>query len=119
MALRGAVRVTMIHYHPRGLDLRALAALCNDRATDDRRTFDLDRPLRLVSDADCYYWRLWGTSRTGVVCTQWPAPPDDGREDYRADLDRCRGIEGTSDPEVALDRLLELERRRAAAKENP
>jgi hypothetical protein len=110
----------MIHYHPRGLDLRALAALCNERRDgDDRFAFDLDRPLQL-EDSTGFYWRLWGTSRTGFdLCTQWPAPPDDGREDYRADLDRCRGIEGTNDPEVALDRLLELERRRAAAKENP
>lgn len=120
MALRGAVRVTMIHYHPRGLDLLALASLCNDRATDDRFAFNLDRPLRLVLDAE-NYWYLWGTSTAGAVLNHaWVAVQLEGQPaHYREDLERCHGIEATLDPEVALDRLLELERRLAAAKENP
>jgi hypothetical protein len=42
-----------------------------------------------------------------------------GRADYVEDLIRCNGIEWTEDPETALDRLLEVEHRRAAAKETP
>ena len=36
--------IASIHYHSRGHDLLALAALCNDHATDDRFVYDLTGP---------------------------------------------------------------------------
>jgi len=48
---RREARVTMIHYHPRGLDLRALAALCNTRTDDAGVALDrlLERERRRVA----------------------------------------------------------------------
>jgi hypothetical protein len=108
-----------IHYHPRGSELVALAALCNAREADDSYCYNLARPLRLVLDAE-NYWYLWGTSITGgVLNNMWVAVQLEGQPaHYREDLERNLGIEATLDPEVALDRLLEVERSRCAAKEN-
>jgi hypothetical protein len=112
--------VTMIHYHPRGADLLALASLCNERKDDDRCVFDLTRPLCLAYEGG-HYWYLRGTSTAGTVLNySWVAVQLEGQPaHYREDLERCHGIEATLDPEVALDRLLAVERRRATAKENP
>lgn len=107
--------IASIHYHPRWSELVALAALCNERATDDRYTFDLTRPLRLAYEGG-HYWHLWGTSvMGGVLNHMWVAVQLEGQpERYREDLERNHGIEATLDPEVALDRLLEVERKRVA-----
>jgi hypothetical protein len=109
-----------IHYHPRGSELVALAALCNAREANDLYCYNLARPLRLSFDGE-HYWHLCGTSITGgVLNTSWVAVQLEGQPaHYREDLERNHGIEATLDPEVALDRLLALERRRLAAKENP
>jgi hypothetical protein len=105
-----------IHYHPRGSELVALAALCNAREANDLYCYNLARPLRLSFDGE-HYWHLCGTSITGgVLNTSWVAVQLEGQPaHYREDLERNHGIEATLDAEVALDRLLEVERRRAGA----
>ncbi len=110
--------IASIHYHSRGADLLALAALCNERATDDRCIYDLTHPLRLAYEGGDY-WYLWGRTPTGgVVNHAWVAVQLEGQPArYREELERCHGIEATLDAEVALDRLLAVERRRAAEKE--
>ena len=110
--------IASIHYHSRGADLLALAALCNDHATDDRFVYDLTRPLQLAYEGG-HYWYLWGRTPTGgVVNHAWVAVQLEGQPArYREELEQCHGIEATLDPEVALDRLLAVERRRAAEQE--
>ena len=105
---------TSIDYHPRADDLLELARLCNERATEDRYTLDLTRPLRLALDGE-HYWYLWGrTPAGGVLNHMWVSVQLEGQpERYRKDLERCYGIEATLDAEVALDRLLAVERKRA------
>lgn len=112
--------IASIQHHPRGNDLLTLAALCNERATDDRCVYDLTRPLRLAYEGGDY-WYLWGTATTGTVLQySWVAVQLEGQpERYREELERCYGIEATISAEVALDRLLAVERRRAAEKEEP
>jgi hypothetical protein len=108
---------SLIYYHPRGDDLLALARLANGNTTEDRYTFDLTQPIRLVYTGDAY-WSVRGVNVLGdVVRHSWVQGRTEGREDYRADLERCHGIEWTDDANTALDRLLTVERRRAAAKE--
>jgi hypothetical protein len=106
--------IASIHYHSRGHDLLTLAALCNKRATDDRCIYDLTCPLRLAYEGGDY-WYLWGTSTAGTVLQySWVAVQLEGQpERYREELERCYGIEATISAEVALDRLLAVERRRA------
>jgi hypothetical protein len=107
--------IASIQHHPRGHDLLTLAALCNERATDNRCVYDLTRPLRLAYEGGDY-WYLWGTATTGTVLQySWVAVQLEGQpERYREELERCYGIEATLNAEVALDRLLAVERRRAA-----
>ncbi len=110
--------IASIHYHSRGHDLLTLAALCNERRDDDRCIYDLTRPLRLAYEGG-HYWYLWGTSTLGTTLQySWVAVQLEGQpERYREELERCHGIEATISAEVALDRLLAVERRRAAEKE--
>jgi len=110
--------IASIHYHARGHDLLTLAALGNERATDDRYIIDLTRPLQLAYEGG-HYWYLNGTSVAGTAVQHaWVAVQLEGQpERYREELERCHGIEATLDAEVALDRLLAVERRRAAEKE--
>ena len=108
-----------LDYHLSSDVLRPLAALTNARATEDRYTFDLTRPLRLIYDGGAY-WSLWGVAITGdVMRHQWTQGRTDGREDLAADLERCLRIEWTTDPHIALDRLLTVEQRRAARETTP
>jgi hypothetical protein len=111
--------ITSIHYHSRGADLLALAALVNDRMDEDRYIFDLNAPFRLAYEGGDY-WYLWGTSVLGeVLHHSWVQGRTDARPSFRAVLDRYNGIEWTDDASTALDQLLALERRLAAAKEKP
>jgi hypothetical protein len=111
--------IASIHYHARGHDLLTLAALCNERMADDRYAFNLTRPLQLAYEGGDY-WYLRGTSVLGeVLHHSWVQGRTDARPSFPADLDRYDGIEWTDDANTALDRLLELERRHAAAKEKP
>ena len=103
-----------IHYHSRGHDLLTLATLCNERAGRARYTFDITRPLRLVLKGEPY-WYLWGTSVVGEpLHYSWLSIHDDGRRpEFQQELERCHAIRSTVHPEVALDRLIALERHRA------
>jgi hypothetical protein len=95
-------------------DMIDLARLCNERVPDDRVTYDLTHPLQLTYKDDDY-WYLRGTSVRGdVLMHRWRQVRADA---FLTDLDRYNGIEWTDDPNVALGRLLELERLRVAAKE--
>ena len=109
-----------LDYHLSDDVLHELARLSNgNRPHDDRFIFDLARPLRLVYDGGAY-WGLWGVSLVGEALHHvWVQGDTRGRPRLVAELERCHGIEWTEDPLVALERLLELERRRAAAKETP
>jgi len=107
--------IVSVHSQSRPHGLVTLAALCNERTTDGRFLFDLTRPLQLAYEGGDY-WYLRGTSVTGGVLMQrWRQVRDDA---LPTDLDRYNGIEWTDDANTALDRLLELERRRAAAEES-
>ena len=112
--------IVSVHSQSRQHGLVTLAAPSNEnRPRDDRFLFDLTRPLQLAYEGGDY-WYLWGTSVLGeVLHHSWVQGRTDARPSFRADLDRYNGIEWTDDANTALDRLLELERRRAAAKENP
>ena len=103
-----------IDYHPRADDLLELASLCNARHTRPDSQFDVTRPLRLTC-VDGHYWMLAGTSFTKFhVNHQWVSVRLEGQpERYRKELERCYGIEATASAEVALDRLLAVERKRA------
>ena len=94
-------------------DLLALARFCNARM-DEPYEFNLNYPLRLTYDGG-HYWELSGTAvNGGHVRYMWVTVRLEGQpERYREDLERCHGIEWTSDPVVALERLLALERKRA------
>ncbi len=107
-----------IHYHPRGADLGTLADLHNARQTRPEYKFDTTQPLRLACE-DGHYWMLSGTSLTKFrINAQWVSVHLAGQpERYRKELERCHGIEATCSAEVALDRLIAVERRRAAKKE--
>jgi hypothetical protein len=94
-------------------DLCELARLCNGYVTPAFR-FNLDQPLALVP-FNAHYWALDGRSVQGVAVRHlWPQTTDNQRPDFRAELNRCGGIEATDDPATALHRLLDLERSRAA-----
>ena len=111
--------IASIHYHSRGHDLVELARLHNERTTQPHYLFDLTCPLQLAYEGWAY-WYLRGTSTKGeAICAQWVQGHTLGRADYVEDLIRCNGIEWTEDAQTALDRLLEVERRRDAAKETP
>ena len=109
--------IASVHSQSRQHGLVTLAAISNEnRPRDDRFLFDLTRPLQLAYEGGDY-WYLWGTSVLGeVLHHSWMQVRADA---LPADLDRYDGIEWTDDANTALDRLLELERRRAAAKETP
>jgi len=102
-------------YHPRYAELRALAEISNARNSRHELIFDLDKPMAFcLSDVSDYYWWLRGTSLSGEkLCAQWMQARDNGRTDFRADLDQYLGIEATLDPSTALDRILTAEKRRA------
>jgi len=106
---------TSIDYHPRADDLLELARLCNARHARPDSQFDVTRPLRLTC-VDGHYWMLAGTSLANNFRfnLQWVSVRLEGQpERYRKELERCHGIEATASAEVALDRLLAVERKRA------
>jgi len=101
--------------HPRYADLLALVSLHNARQMQVVYLFDPEKPLAFgLSPMSNHYWSLRGTSVVGEpLRREWVQAHDNGRTNFRADLDRCLGIEATLDPETALDRVLDAERRRA------
>jgi hypothetical protein len=103
-----------LDYHLSDDVLHELARLSNgNRPHDDRFIFDLSRPLRLVYGGGAY-WELWGVSLVGGALQHVWVQCDTGGCPYLVSkLERCHGIEWTEDPLVALERLLELELRRA------
>jgi len=101
--------------HPRYADLLALVSLHNARQMQVVYLFDPEKPLSFgLSPMSNHYWSLRGTSVVGEpLRREWVQAHDNGRTDFRADLDRILGIEATLDPETALGRVLDAERRRA------
>jgi hypothetical protein len=100
-------------------DLRTLAQLCN-RTVIDLFCFDLAHELGFVRDRSGHWWDLHGRSlRGGFVRRTWMNAPPSDRPDYREVLERCRAIEATDDPAVALARILDLEHRIAPTENTP